>query len=175
MSQFPIVRESVSNVETPKTTVQVEGYFRKNPSWRFALADTDHPKWSVRETHEYILTDPEDPTGTRIEHTFSKSVDNELVEGLKARETMTWSQILTQTGGRGKNGGTNSHFIPIYKLSKEARIRARQINITELEDELLSLRITATKRIFGILQEDGVLSVIWFDRNHEICPATSRQ
>lgn len=171
MKQGPISKEHVSNSKTPKTIEQVGGYYGKSPAWRFSKSDVDHPRWSVREPHEDIFHDPDDPTGTKIGHVFSKSVDSELIEGLKSREIMTWSEILTQNGGRGKKGGTNSHFIPMYNLVKEAQDRAAELNI--LEDGLISLRITSKKRVFGIM-EDGVLNIVWFDRSHEICPAVRR-
>lgn len=171
MSQQPVAKEVVSSIEVPKTTELVGGYYKKTPAWRFSRADNDHPRWSVKEPHEYVFADPDDPTGTKIEHAFSLSLDSDLIEGLKARETTTWADLLTQNGGRGRSGGTNSHMIPLHELTKEAQDRLTQLNIAE--DGLLSLRITSTKRIFGIL-EDGVLSVIWFDRNHEICPTSSR-
>lgn len=171
MSQQPVAKEVVYNIEAPKTVESVGAYYKKVPSWRFSRADTDHPRWSVKEPHEYVFTDPDDPTGTRVDHTFSLSLDNDLIESLKDRETTTWSELLTQNGGRGRSGGTNSHMIPIHKLTKEAQERATELNI--IEDELLSLRITATKRVFGVL-EDGALSVVWYDRNHEICPVASR-
>lgn len=78
---------------------------------------------------------------------------------------MTWGALLTQSGGR--KHGTNSHHIPMHKLIKEAQGRATELGI--YEDELLSLRLDGTHRVFGILT-DGVLDIIWFDRDHEICP-----
>lgn len=166
MGHQPVSKEPVQGREIPKSIEDADGYFKKTPSWRFSRADVEHPRWSVRELHEDVFIDRDDPTGTKIGHIFSKSVDSELIECLKAREAMTWSQILTQAGGRGKNGGTNSHLIPVHNLTKEAQARALELDI--VEDELLSLRITSKKRVFGIMQ-DGVLNVIWFDRQHEVC------
>mgnify|MGYP007119762010 CR=1 FL=1 len=165
----PVVLEKVSGNKIPKIVENVEGSFHKYPSWRFSKADTDHEKWSVLDYHEDVIDDDNDPNGTSIKHTFSKSIDKELLIALKDRESAVWSEIVTQTGGR--NSGTNSHYIPIYKLEKEAQKRAGELNIES--DELFSLRLTGTKRVFGILEE-GVFTIIWFDRMHEICPSPKR-
>lgn len=168
---LPVVTEAVTTDKTPKAVENVEGSFKKNPSWRFSLADTTHPRWSVLEPHEDVVTDIDDPTGTKIVHTFSKSIDCELINALKPREKMVWSQLLTQNGGRGKHGGTNSHPIPVYELIKEAQDRVTELGI--ITDELLSLRVDGKKRVFGVL-EGGVLNIVWFDRKHEICPPAGR-
>jgi hypothetical protein len=162
---IPVSREAVSTSKIPKAVEKVEGSFEKNPSWRFSIADTSHDKWSVLDAHEDVVYDTGDPTGTKIAHIFSKSIDSVLIEGLKARENTTWGALLTQNGGR--KGGTNSHNIPMAELAKEAQTRAEELGI--VTDEFLSLRLDGKKRVFGIL-EGGVLDIVWFDRNHEICP-----
>lgn len=170
-NNIPTTSVAVSADRTPTIIEQPEGSFKKNPSWRFSQADTEHPKWSVLDMHEDIVEDITDPTGTSIKHTFSQSIDRQLLDDLKPREGMTWSAILTQNGGRGRNGGTNSHIIPIRDLEKEAQQRAAELGIES--DVLLSMRIDSKKRIWGIL-EAGVLNIIWFDREHEICPPAKR-
>lgn len=135
------------------------------------MADTEHDRWTVLDVHDDVIEDFTDPTGTKIIHKFSKSIDRQLLEDLKPREKMTWAELLTQNGGRGKNGGTNSHSIPVYQLIKEAQDRVTELGI--VTDELLSLRIDGKKRVFGVL-EAGVLNIVWFDRNHEICPPAPR-
>ncbi len=162
----PIIAEKVAANKKPKTTENVaESIFGKSPSWRFAQADNEHPKWTVLDSHEDIVEDPTAPGGTVLLHQFSKSIDKVLLDSLKARESTTWGELLTQTGGRKK--GTNSHNIPMDELIKEAQDRAAELGL--IEDGLLSLRLDGTHRVFGIM-EDGVLSIVWFDREHEICP-----
>lgn len=165
----PITTESVTANKRPRTAEKAESSFRMSPSWRFSRADTEHKKWSVLDSHEDVVSDPNDTSGATILHIFSQSIDKVLLESLKVRESTTWATLLTQTGG--KRRGTNSHHIPMHELVKEAQDRATELGI--VEDELLSLRLDGTHRVFGIFEE-GVLNVIWFDRNHEICPASKR-
>ena len=166
-NQKPVVAESINANKTPATVVNVEGsFFSKSPSWRFSRADLDHYKWSILDSHEDVVQDPNDPNEALILHQFSKSIDCNLLDSLKARESTTWGDLLTQNGGRKR--GTNSHNIPMNDLIKEARQRATEIGL--VEDGLLSLRLDGTHRVFGVM-DAGVLNIIWFDRKHEICPS----
>ena len=165
----PVIAETISATKKPNSTVKVGSSYPLSPSWRFSRADYEHDKWSVLDSRDDVVEDPTDVSGTKILHTFSKSIDPELLESLKARESTTWSDLLTQTGGRSR--GTNSHHIPIAELIKPAQERLTELGI--VEDELLSLRLNGTCRVFGMLEE-GVLSIVWFDRCHEICPATKK-
>lgn len=166
-NRTPVVVEPVYASKTPTTIVETEGsYFNKNPSWRFSRADIEHHKWSILDSHEDVVQDPNDSEEAIILHKFSKSIDCILLDSLKARESTTWGELLTQTGGR--RHGTNSHNIPMSDMIKEAQLRATSIGL--VEDGLLSLRLDGTHRVFGIM-ESGVLNIIWFDREHEICPS----
>ncbi|MEO5950565.1 MAG: hypothetical protein ABIQ04_03910 [Candidatus Saccharimonadales bacterium] len=140
-----------------------------SPSWRFSRADTEHKDWSVLDSFNDVVEDPNDASGTAILHQFSKSIDHVLLDALKARESTTWGALATASGGRTR--GTNSHHIPMHELIKSAQDRATQLGI--VEDELFSLRLDGTHRVFGVL-EDSVFNVIWFDRKHEICPPAKR-
>lgn len=91
---------------------------------------------------------------------------NGLLKALLDRERMTWAQIANQTGGR--RSGTNSHHIPISTISREAQELLKRNSLEDM-DEIYSLRVQAKKRLFGIIQE-YVFYILWYDRNHEICP-----
>lgn len=60
-----------------------------------------------------------------------------------------------------------NHLVSVQKLCKEAQSRLSSLEI--YTDELVQLRVGSKKRIFGIV-EDGVVSIIWFDLNHEVYP-----
>jgi hypothetical protein len=69
----------------------------------------------------------------------------------------------------GKKHGTNSHYIPISTLSKEAIRRAKGINLDE--DELFSLRLQNMVRMWGIIEQTtGCFYIIWFDPEHKVYP-----
>jgi hypothetical protein len=78
---------------------------------------------------------------------------------MKELETMTWHSI-SETG---------SHFIDVSGLSKPARDRLMEIHQDDV-DQLYSLRVTGRLRIFGI-RDGGVLRVLWWDPDHQVCPA----
>ena len=81
-------------------------------------------------------------------------------------EGQTWTEIMSASGG--KRTGTNSHFIPVAHLIKEAQKRAEELKIDDYE--FFSLRLDAKKRLWGII-DGGVFQIIWYDPNHEICPS----
>jgi hypothetical protein len=81
---------------------------------------------------------------------------------LKSFESMNWASIM-------QNG---SHFVEVNKLIPEAQKRLSELRIDDL-DELFSLHLTNTKRIWGIL-DNGVLSIIWYDPSHKICPSPKK-
>lgn len=83
----------------------------------------------------------------------------EVLQRMRELESMTWHAI-TETG---------SHFIDISSLSKPARNRLMEIQQDDV-DQLYSLRMTGRRRIFGI-RDGGVLRVLWWDPEHEVCPA----
>lgn len=97
---------------------------------------------------------------------WSVNMTEELLDKLSNFESMTWAQILV-------NAKKQNHSIKIQKLSKEAQDRLCDIKLDDY-DELCSLRLTGKHRIFGILDDDGVFSIIWDDCEHEICPSQKK-
>ncbi len=93
-------------------------------------------------------------------------VTNSLLEKLTNFESMTWSQILIEA--KKKN-----HHIKTYDLIKEAQDRLIDLKLDDY-DEVCSLRLDGTHRLYGILDEDGVFSIIWNDCEHEICPSRKK-
>jgi hypothetical protein len=86
----------------------------------------------------------------------------EVLQRMRELESMTWHAI-TETG---------SHFIDIVSLSKPARDRLMAIQQDDV-DQLYSLRVTGRRRIFGI-RDGGVLRILWWDPEHEVCPAPKK-
>jgi hypothetical protein len=76
---------------------------------------------------------------------------------------MTWGALLATSGGR-SHGGNNHHSMPVTKLVASAQNRLSDIGFEEV-DEIFSLRITNTLRIYGI-REDRILRIIWRDPHH---------
>lgn len=136
----------VFKTDGPKCAVKVEqtgSYMRKRPAWRFEKSDTQG-KWAVKACVD---------------------IDGRILRKLASYEGMTWAEIMQASGGKSEGNGNNNHFEKICDFTKEAQDRAR--DIVPDEDELFSLRLTGRERLYGTLH-DGVMNVIWYDREHEI-------
>ncbi len=80
-------------------------------------------------------------------------------------ESMTWAEILQRSNN-------HHHLIPVERICAAARARLDALDQSDAE-MVLSLRLSNLERVFGIL--DGpVLRVLWWDPNHQICPAELR-
>lgn len=123
-----------------------ESNYTKKPAWNVGLIDLNCP-WCFKELD-------------------GSDWWNEIHAKLKNFETMTWQEIFDASGGRKR--GNNNHGVPIKDLVPEARRRLRELRLNDIES-LFSLRLTGTRRIWGIL--DGfVLKIMWFDSGHKVCP-----
>lgn len=86
----------------------------------------------------------------------------EVIERLHEFEKMNWEQIVK----------TGSHPVEIWRCEKPARDRLTEISQDDI-DELMSFRITATRRIWCI-QDRNIMRVLWWDPDHEVCPSPKR-
>ncbi|WP_372174435.1 hypothetical protein [Xanthomonas axonopodis] len=140
----------VSGSKTAKILDQPENSERQKPCWQLTLMDFDGP-WGWHLVDRDQLRD-------------------EVHSKLKNLESMTWGEIAQAAGGRSQ--GNNSHFVSVDKLRRDARQRLEQIGREDI-DELFSIRLTGTCRIWG--ERDGrVFRVLWYDPRHEVCPSTAR-
>jgi hypothetical protein len=73
-----------------------------------------------------------------------------------------WGEIITQSGG-------HHHLIETADIVGPARDDLLAA-IPGGADEVMSLRLTGRKRIFGYMEVD-VMHVLWWDPEHEICPS----
>lgn len=78
----------------------------------------------------------------------------ELIEAFKIMESLSWNQVLTHSGLRYK------------KIDKLARPLPRTVSP---DVAICEFRICQKKRVLGY-RMGNIFRVIWFDRNHEICP-----
>jgi hypothetical protein len=93
-------------------------------------------------------------------------IDGELLleihEKLRSFESMTLGEIL----------GRNNHCVEVSQLCKRAKDRLAEMHLDD-NDELLSLHLTGLRRVWGIL-EHNVVTLLWWDPNHEICPSPKK-
>jgi hypothetical protein len=83
----------------------------------------------------------------------------DILPKLKAFEKLTWGEIR----------GRRNHFVPISSLISEAQRRLEQLKIEDIE-ELISLRFSGEKRLYGI-QYESIIKILWWDAHHKICPS----
>lgn len=115
-----------------------------NPSWQLRLLDTEGPfGWQELRAQKIW----------------------EIRSKLGQFESMTWHEILI----RGKNF---HHSIAIDQLAPEARKRLEDLQQDDVE-ALVSLRLSARERIFGI-REGSILEILWWDPEHRVCPSEKK-
>ena len=78
---------------------------------------------------------------------------------LKEFEAMTWNEILVRD--KWKN-----HTIKVGEIALQARNRLIEIGQDDI-DELVSLRLTGTARIWGI-RDQNILKLLWWDPDHQV-------
>jgi hypothetical protein len=86
----------------------------------------------------------------------------EIQDKLSRFETMTWAEILVV-------GKKQNHSVKVHRLCKDAQSRLTEIGQADL-DQLVSLHLSGLERVWGKL-EAGVLTLFWWDPNHEVCPS----
>jgi hypothetical protein len=121
-----------------------DDFHKLSPAWRVNLIELVGPfGW-----HAMSLT--------QILHVQKKLADF---------ESMTWNQILI--GAKYQN-----HLVEKEKICKDAQARLEAIGQEDV-DHLVSLRLTGTERVWGILDRN-VVKVLWWDPDHKVCPLLKR-
>lgn len=115
---------------------------RLTPVWSIAIFDLDGP-WGR----------------DRIEQ--SDALWTDIFPKLKNYESMTWADILKDKH--------RNHSVTLDRLIKAARQRLDELKQNDL-DELFRLRLSGEQRVWGI-RDGRVFKILWWDPNHEICPA----
>ena len=114
----------------------------------------DRPSWRIGRMDLF------DPFGW---HTVDADRLQYIREKLGQFESRTWAEILI-------HAKKQNHSISVDDLCKEARDRLDSLFQGNIDvDELVSLRLSGKERVWGILSE-GVLSLLWWDPEHAVCP-----
>jgi hypothetical protein len=95
-------------------------------------------------------------------HTLDSQKLNYIQQKLANFESMTWDEILIKAKHF-------HHSVNISQLSSDAKHRLSEIKQDDIDD-LISLRLSAIERVWGILDQ-GVLTLLWWDSNHKVCPS----
>jgi hypothetical protein len=105
---------------------------------------------------------------TAISSLKSQNSFETILPQLKEYERMTWGTI--ERAQHGKSGKSKNHFVSVENLSPDAKKRLNTLGI--VEDELYSLRLGGTTRIYGF-REGNIMYILWIDYNHEVYPLNS--
>lgn len=113
-----------------------EQYYSEHPSWNFSSCDKKN--WSLysEETRSIFW--------------------REILPHFQALETQTWKDILI--GAKKQN-----HSVQVKDLNKIASDRLVELYIEA--ESLVSLRLTATHRIYGYMK-GAVFNILWIDLEH---------
>lgn len=136
--------QNTNKKSIPINTTEHEGFQKKHPSWTFSRCDKE--KWALSECD---------------------NIHETIIAKLSSNEGMTWQEIQSASGGR--KSGSNSHFIPIEDLGTDVQKRLIELKLEDV-DRLFSLRLTGEKRLWGIVNDNGVFSILWYDPHHKIYP-----
>jgi hypothetical protein len=140
----------------PKLNREPSG--NKNPRIPYEPSSYNNRRAAWRISHLEMC----DPYGW---HKIDLRTFDHIRAKLSGFESMTWNQILV-------DGKKHHHSIDVDKIIKPAQERLSAIEQDDI-DKLVSLSLTGRNRVWGILEE-GVLRLLWWDPNHEICPSPKK-
>jgi len=144
-----------------KKTKQVHGELNSKKS---NIEKTPHGYWGLSPEFSFRRYDSDATWSVPAD---GKPTTDTIFSLLRDISSMKWIDIMQASGGR--SHGTNSHFISIDKLIKHARQRASEIELGE--NELFSLRLQGTARLWGLIEpENGCFYVVWYDPEHQLYP-----
>jgi hypothetical protein len=128
----------------PKIAVNPQDYYSQNPAWRISRMELASPYgW----------------------HGIDAGKLHAIHTKLSNFESMTWKEILL-------DGKKQHHTVAIKNFSKTARDRLIELNLDDL-DELTSLRLSATERVWGVITQ-GIMELLWWDPHHEVYPSQKK-
>lgn len=140
MSKKPKQRSEIENKDYKSKSSMTRDFGNEKPIWKFEIFDVGLG-WNEEISQDYLLTT--------------------ILTRIKSFESMTWNEILI----RDKKA---NHSIPLGSIIPQARKRLQIIKQDDI-DKLISLRVGATERIWGI-KELNVFKILWWDPEHKICP-----
>ena len=141
----PAQKKTPHPQKIPRRKEKVSQIEEEHISWHLRILDKSG-HWNWKEIDET---------------TIWKEIHSKLSEF----ERKTWKEILIKEKHR-------NHSILVSEICPEAQKRLRKIKQDDI-DELVSLRLTGQKRVWGI-KERNILKVLWWDPNHTVCPSPKK-
>ncbi len=138
--------------KTPKTKGGFIPEKDKTPRSVILTSNNDKPSW------RFAMLQVADPFGW---HVLEKEKLFEVHSKLCEFEVLTWNEILIER--RKQN-----HTVYKNQLCKEAQKQLEQIGQEDV-DELVSLHLSGTERVWGI-RDRAILRLLWWDPDHQVYP-----
>jgi hypothetical protein len=113
----------------------------------------EHPSWRIGQI-ELV-----DRFGW---HTLSREKLLEIRDHLASFESMSWNEISVRSK-------YFHHSIPVQDIIPRAQKRLVEMGLHML-DELFRFRLANLERVWGY-RDRGVMQLLWWDPDHEICPS----
>jgi hypothetical protein len=137
---------------------------RKSPSYQLAPGAIKEPKFGKvpREDGSIVFSFLKFDSQNRWCITENVHTHNfwDIAEKLKSFEHMQWKHLAADQ--------ENHHSVPFYRIIKDAQKAATEMGIDDYE-EIWSIRLTGTQRLWGIKDEQYFIT-IWWDPDHQVCP-----
>ncbi|GAA6622552.1 hypothetical protein [Scytonema sp. NUACC26] len=137
----PKTKVNPSSAKRPKIASSPNSFYNMNPSWRISRLEM---------------------LGFYGWHKLDTKTLLHVKDKLASFETMTWAEILVSSK-------KFNHSVNVNDLCSIAQARLSEIGQDDI-DELVSLRLSGKERVWGIL-DLGVLTLLWWDPEHEVCPS----
>jgi len=141
----PSHREIPGTGKNPRVQEPVDLLTESKVSWHLRIIDTAG-EWGCKEIDKITLW---------------KDIHAKLSEF----EKKTWKEILVKER-------TKNHLISVADICKEAQKRLKDIRQDDV-DELVSLRLSGKKRIWGI-KDRNILRILWWDPKHTVYPTRKK-
>lgn len=142
-----------------KRNIKIEANVSASPERKLKIRENPDSYFDQKPSWNFSKCD--------LEHTKwtirNSDIFFEIIPKLISFEQRKWGDIISDK--------KHNHWISYEKLSKEAQDRLIEIKL--YYDALFSLRLTGTMRLFGYI-ENGIFYIIWYDPNHEVCPALKK-
>ena len=123
-------------------------FYGLHPAWNFSSCDKEFWSLDALETRPLFW--------------------DEILPRFQGLESQTWNEILVKAQ-------KYNHSIYVTSLNKAATDRLAALEIEA--ESIISLRVTATHRVYGIMQ-DAVFNILWIDLDHgdnETCVCRSHR
>ncbi|WP_346683105.1 hypothetical protein [Megasphaera stantonii] len=107
----------------------------------------------------------------QVKKTFLIKIFLIILDKMIAYSNMTWFEIMRQTHDAGKS---KHHYLSNpEKLSKQAKMRLKNLALEDMADSLFSFAFNNTLRIIGLVNGDD-FHVLWYNANHEVYPSKKK-